>query len=513
MHFERKHRSSTVRPVAIAALVVALLGPTTAYAASESLARCNRTRAMAALGIPVAGSDAAACGNIVPAAFGTDEVSLRASIGRVAASVSFPAVVAVRPGWLDGGDSDSQPNLVYGVGAGATVQDAFREATIVLAGQLSTTVYSRSETRSVAATGYVSSSTGVGMAAVAGLAVRTDTSRIIISGTLQDVRVSGIFQDPSSRQFFVRVSLDPRDTERHSDAVGEAGFELMARATGRFLAVIQEAGLTEDAARVLLDAQSELAQLARSPWGRSGGTRWRNEERELRRLVEFLQSCAELRFGAFNSPDPAMAPIPASATEFPPLIAQNTLVGRLVCGEQPLRGVRFRITVEGGMASFPDNLRTGPQGDFQLNIESVRGAGQVRLVLRPQYTESEYRQGGAVVGMTTTRSADYRIEIRGLAEGEAGGLREAIRAMAVRRWNAREVDVGSPAIRCVIQVDVPTATAVMGRVSQPVSLAVSFGAEQGTIFERRHQSAFLGNSPEESRRGAIASLESVVQSW
>ena len=109
MHFERQHGWATIRPAVLAALVCGFLGPTTAHAASESLARCNRTRAMAALGIPVAGSDAAASGNIVPAAFGTDEVSLRASIGRVAASVSFPAVVAVRLGcWMVGLATHSQ---------------------------------------------------------------------------------------------------------------------------------------------------------------------------------------------------------------------------------------------------------------------------------------------------------------------------------------------------------------------------------------------------------------------
>lgn len=513
MRSERRRPSSLGSWAFLLGLLGVTLVPQRVEAASEDLARCNRTRAMALVGIPVVGAEASACSNVGRPSFSHDEASLRTSIGRKGNALSFPASSSTRPSWMDPRGGSSARGPLYGVGSGATIQDAFREATLLLAGQLSTTVYAQSNSSSVAATGYVSSSTGAAAAVSAGVAVRADTARIIISGALQHVRVTGVFQDPSSRVYHVQVTLDPRDAERETTAAGEAGFEVIARATGRFVQVVEGAGLTEDAVRVLLDAQRDLALLGRSPWGRSGASRWRTEERELRRLVEYLQGCAEVRLGSFRSPDPSIEPIAASATEYPPLIAQNVLVGRLVCGEQPLRGIRFRVTAEGGMASFPDLLRTGVDGEFELNIEAVRGSGQVRLVLRPQYTDGEYTRGGAIVGMTSTRSANYRIEVRGVPAEEAGGLLEAVRAMAVRRWNAREVAAGSPPVRCVIQVDVPSATAVMGRISQPISLSVSFTAEQGAIFERRHQSAFLAGSAEEARRGAVASLESVVQSW
>lgn len=403
------------------------------------------------------------------------------------------------PDWLD--SLPRKAGMLYGVGTGPDLTQAFRGAAALIAAQIraevegSTRQFQSQETqarieghREVEAQTRSNSFFG-------------ESTKMMVKGSLADIAIEDQYKDAEG-QIHVLASLNVEKLKQKEDDLVASVLSTLANATERLAgAFASDAPLRQESLADATSVLDDIDAFGRSEIGRQVKQRWRTEVKAYRLLVERAVNCVVVDDGA-NAKHPA-----------------GELRLQLTCHEKPLAEARMLLNTEGGLTTMPSTLVTDGKGNVRVKTGAVYGEGSVRLTFKhdtsvlpgSQWLEQRV-DPRAMVSLVPSRAATASFRINGASDAERKVLLDALSGLAASRWGAK---VGESATSSQLRGDVTVtfgnAQVVQGQTSLSAEAVIVVKTDEGTVFERRLRASSVAGRPDEARQKTISNLAQAIQ--
>jgi len=476
---------------------------TTAFADPVSdRANCAHLRLEAALGNSSAASAAAKCSAPAPSASPMTREVVAAS---AAAKGELPEASS-RPEWVDRGKRSSG-SMLYGVGVAqpheapggqervVALQRAAAEIGAQLEVQLDATMSDR-QTLSTAST------TVDGRTASAERSTQqlSSTTQLLVSKSLEGMRVVDSYRDPSTKALHLLASLDLAEIAKREDAVVDSVIGGLAEAEERAAASVEK-GLEPAAMNQLFDAIARAQAVGRTQVGRRIKDRWAGQLSRSTSLAKELVRCVELK-GALAPWKPS---VPVTMT----------------CRDKPIRRATFNVLPSGGFIENARPFTTDDQGNGKVLVGRVFGAAPLDVVIAHDLSNTKAgpigilgdNPEGARTNVAPSEPADAVLRLNDVetSDQDAMKLVEHIEAWATRRHGLSVGDKGPLFLR--VQFNYPGSVKVGAKVSQPVEIRVAIELNGRMLAEKIGKSGGLADSQIQAKKQALVRALDVIRSW
>ncbi len=414
---------------------------------------------------------------------------------------------AGRPVWVD--RPPHAEGILYGVGNGKTVQQAFNRALVMIAAQLQVTIRS-----SISQMSEENHKGTVRNGKLVKGETRThqfiqSTSRMIVRGNLKNARLEDQWTDPKKGVTWVLASLDIAAIEKKKQALINAVFKALERATLRLNRRMKDGVLDQNMLRDLVAVIGDVKALGRTDLGREVRKAWSRAFSRFRDNVRSLAECVEVK-GTYILPDGSRVPAP-DAPKLPP---GSKVELQVSCHGIPIVNARLKPWVLRGLVQVPDTLYTDAKGMVTFKVGAGFGSG-----IRMGFTHDMKSEPGAfwlsslkpkrrgMIEFGAWKPATIVFHVTGGTTRENRSFGEELKSYA-RRWWGVTVTRNNPLLKGEIHLRFGNTSHPGSKVMQPVSvdIAITLAKGGGVLMDKTVKTGYLAQTPKEARARALRNL-------
>jgi hypothetical protein len=501
-------KSRMLQGATAAGVLALVLGLTTAPASAdrgdlEQRAKCAIVELAMSFGERVSAMDRKACAGR-PASSPTQ--SRQKPFANAEPAVEAP-VAHSEPGWLT--SIPVKHGVYYGVGSGGDTIAAYQDAVVQVAAQLEIEIHkkikisvSEKATESVDADGRSRSSSQ-------SQEELSSVSSAIVKGSLKEVKMTGRFIDSNS-QHHVLAELDKAAIEQRQQELVEAVLETLSEITEAFVGRQKDEGvLSQNNLRELTLALSEVNALGKMEMGKKQKRQWKPAYRGLQGLVKKMVNCVEAK-GHYVLANGSEVPLKSS-----PMLTQGAKIRlTLSCRGLPIADATMKTYPSGGLVQIPMSFETDGQGQAEIPVGSVLGAGvklgfthDLQDVPGAFWLSSVKPSRKSEITFRAGAPATIRFDVQGGTPAENDLVRRELGAFAQRQWGANTVKKGAVLVGKA-RIRFPTPRKAGGKIAAPIELdvALTLGDGGGVLIDTTVRTAGVGQSKSEAREKALSTL-------
>lgn len=414
-----------------------------------------------------------------------------------------------RPDWIDQPPSDAQ--VLYGVGTGAKAPYAFAEAVSMIAAQLQVDIDSKTDINRQEWAIERRNGKKRQEKSFFSEDIRQAT-RMVVSASLEDVRLVDQWTDPKARDVWVLASLDLGAMKSREDALIESILDALTTATQLVADEMARGVLSQDTLVGMLSALGDVQSMGRRKFPDRVRDAWEKASSQFQRAAKDLLSCVEVS-GTFMPGRGAGGGIRDGVT----IPDGSALVLKMTCRGIPIVNATMRTVAEGGFVQLPDKVVTDGEGVVETILKGSRGRGVTIGFVH----DLKSRPGAFWVGslrprpqgqfkFSPARPAEIRFIVEGGTDEENSALAQEMRAFATKAWGAIEADRGgrtASALELVAHLRFSPSGNPGSKVSVPVEAALTLRTPSGgVLWTTEIRAGALAQDEESARDRALQNL-------
>jgi hypothetical protein len=345
-----------------------------------------------------------------------------------------------------------------------------------------------------------------GKETVSGSESMNSTSRMLVKGVLEDVRIVDQYVDTKAKRTYILASFDMAALQAQKQAIVEAVLESITRGTRQLVRSISAGRLDQADITNVIAVLVDVTAIGRTRLGREMKPKWMKPYRQLKNAVSLLVECVEV-----SAPGGGKLAQP---------VRPGTVKLSVTCRNVPVANAALVVSVSGGLASAPNTVATDAKGAVEMRIARTYGKGEVNLALRHDLSAI---RNSDVLGkindsprarwaMSTQGPAKIAMKVSGTKGAHSDRISEGVAAWLSQKFGA-DIVTGGAHLEALVRMNIETSVAVGGRYTQPLRWQITVQGKGGTVFDRKGKTGVLADSPDKAIEDAITSMFQRINRW